>query len=228
MNNIQTSKLNMYKAVIHVCESNQALANIIPASAGILQELNTGVSQIEATSLTQGLNTTGITQDKASLKHTLAELAAEVSGAVVAYAVKNKNNELRAAVDYSYTDITRYKDSDTIHYCQIILGKAQAHTAELIHYGLTANKLEELRVSIDAFSTIIGRRQAHKGTKVAATKDLDKLIEETDILLKDVLDRLVLPFKKSDVNFYNKYTHARQIIELGKRSKAEESAPVNS
>lgn len=218
----------MYKAVIHVCESNQALANIIPASAGILQELNTSISHIEATSLTQGLNTTGITQDKASLKHTLAELAAEVSGAVVAYAVKNKNNELRAAVDYSYTDITRYKDSDTIYYCQIILGKAQVHVAELIHYGLTANKLEVLRVAIDAFSTIIGRRQAHKGTKVAATKDLDKLYEETDILLKDVLDRLVLPFKKSDVNFYNKYTHARQIIELGKRSKAEESAPVNS
>lgn len=228
MNNIQSSKLTMYKAVLHVCESNQVLSNTIPASAGILQELSTAISQIEATSLTQGINTTGITQDKASLKHALAELAAEVSGAVVAYAVKNKNNELRAAADYSYTDITRYKDSDTIHCCQIILGKAQAHATELIHYGLTSAKIDELRTSVDAFSTIIGRRQAHKGTKVAATKDLDKLYDETDILLKDILDRLVLPFKKSDVNFFNKYTHARQVIELGKRSKPEESESVKA
>lgn len=228
MTNNQISKLNMYKAVKQVCESNPALFAAVPAVAGVTEELGSIINRIESVSLTQGLNTTGITQDKNSIKQNLGELAAEVSGAVVAYAVKNKNNELRTAVDYSVSDILRTKDADTISVCRIILEKAQARLTDLIHYGVNAAKLNSLQESIIAYNEIMSKRQGSKGTKVAATKDLDKLFLESDILLKDVLDRLVFPCKKSEGNFYNKYTHARQILESGKRSKADEPVRVNS
>lgn len=222
----QTSKLNMYKSVKQLCETNPVLFAAVPAVAGVVEELSTMINRIDSVSLTQGINTTGITQDKNSIKQNLGELAVEVSGAVVAYAVKNKNNELRMAVDYSVSDIIRTKDADAIHVCRIILEKAQSQLTGLIHYGVNASKLNSLQASINAYSEIINKKQGSKITKVAATKDLDKLFLECDLLLKDVLDRLVFSCRKSDVNFYNKYTHARQIVEAGKRSKSDETSAI--
>ncbi|MES2732497.1 MAG: hypothetical protein V4714_12140 [Bacteroidota bacterium] len=38
-------------------------------------------------------------------------------------------------------------------------------------------------------------------------------------MLKDVLDKLMLPFKTSNATLYSQYLNARQIIDLGSRRK---------
>lgn len=78
--------------------------------------------------------------------------------------------------------------------------------------GITQNKQKEEKEMIQATVEI-----------ASATKRLEELFKEKDILLKNQLDMLMVNYKTENSEFYNIYRSARIIVDIGKRRSEEES-----
>ncbi len=221
MNNRQTNKLNMYKAVERVCHTHAGLFFGLVAIQETLDEISTKLVRINSVAAVQSTNIQGFTADKQSFRERIVEMALQISGAVSAYAVKHKNNQLKQAVTYHPSDFKRAKDHDVVNFAQIIHDQAKANLDALKSYSINEDLLGQLQTDIHNYGNLIGARRQRVGDRVAATQDLDALFADTDLLLDEVLDGLMYPFRRTQPTFYASYLNARKVIGLGKRSKSE-------
>lgn len=222
MNNAKTNKFSMYKTVQKFGSQEAASFTAVPIIATTFADLNTLIGQVGKAAKQQGAKTKGITLSKAQQKKQMAELAVVVSGTVSAFATKTGNQELKSAMQYTFSEVNKQTDADSATTCDLIYDKALPFLPDLADYGLTTSTLADFRACIDTFEDLIGKRRGSVGTKTAATQDLDELFAQTDTLLKEVLDKLLQPFKSSNPNLYNQYLSARQVIDLGGRSKPDD------
>ncbi len=206
----------MYRSVRQFFKEHEATFAGIGAIAETLPELEDLLRQIHANTLLQSASTTGLTVNKEVQRQQMTELALELGNALAAYAVKIKNPELKNRIDFTRTDLNRAKDTEIDSLCELIAGEADRYLEALNAYGVNAEKTAALRTALDAYGVAIGKRRLSQGTKVAATQELDRLFMEVDFRLREVLDRLMLPFQKSNPALYGQYQHARQVLDLGK------------
>ncbi len=211
----------MYKAVEQVCNTHAELLSGLSVIREIVAELTANLSKIGIVAARQGTNIQGFTADKQSFRERIAEMALQIGGAVSAYAVKNKNNHLKQTVAYTASQFKRGADQDVVNFAQIIHDQAKVNQEALRPYGITSVLLDQLQADIQNYGNLIGARRQILGGQVAATQDLDTLFTETDVLLREVLDGLVLSFRKSESSFFKSYTNARIVIGQSKRTKPE-------
>lgn len=215
MTDVKENKLSMYRVAEKVLDDHSIVWNTTPAFVTTKTAFSGKIAAIAAASIQQQAVITGIATDKRVLKSTLIDVAAPVAAAVIAYASQTNNNELLEAVNYTHSDLVRTRDDQVAERCQIIHNHATAHLAALADYGITAPVLNALQTSITAYNTKVPMPGAAKQTKKTATINLNNLFKETDVILKLQLDKLMLVYKTSNSDFYNKYVGGREIINLG-------------
>ena len=129
--------------------------------------------------------------------------SAEISAAVHAYAVKNKNNTLANETDFTVSDLTGERDADAIKDCQNIHDLANTNIASLGSYGVTAAKLTALQAAIDGFKAIVSKPRDNIVAGATVTQELSDEFDAADETLSEILDGLVVQFQ----------AHQRQIRE---------------
>ena len=211
----QENKLSMYRATENTLDDNNAFWSGFTAFADAKLALTGNIMAIQAASQQQDAIITGISVDKKTLKDTLVNLAATVSGKVVGYATVVNNGELLNAVNYSHSQLDKTRDELLGQRCQNIHDQANAHLAALVAYDITAPMLATLQAAIDAYVAKTPEPRVAKAAKKAVTQNLRELFKETDKILKLRLDKFMLAYKSSEPQFYNSYKAARIIIDLG-------------
>lgn len=207
----------MYRAVDSFGKEQLALLSGVLAIPTTFSELQDLCALIDQAAKAQGTKTKGITQSKTTQKKRMADQAVIVGAAISVLATKTNNLELKGMVNYAVSTITRLTDAEAVIVCNAMHEQGTKYLAEATQYGLTQAALDFLEATTTSFSDLTGKRRSSQGTKVAATEDLDTLFAQADALLKEVLDKLMLPFKHTNANLHNQYLNARQIIDLGSR-----------
>ena len=174
------------------------------------------IDAIRAQALKQSTSTVGVTQDKRTVRESMCGAAAIVGGAVAAYADKQNNHELFAAVDFSISDLLHQTETECLTHCSAILNAGTENLTELTATKhLAQTDLDDLKAKIDAFNDALERpRQTRAGTK-SATDQLPDAIAAADRIAERQLDRLMERFRLTSPDFYSAYQVARVIVDAG-------------
>jgi len=213
---IQETHLKMLIATLGVIDNFKSLWQAIVAFATARDDLAAAIDNIRAQELKQSTSTTGVTQDKRTLRGAMCLRAAMVGGAVAAYADKQNHHELFAAVDFSAPDLMHQSEEECVTHCTAILKAGTDNLAALTPANhLAQADLDDLKAKIDAFNAALERpRQTKAGTK-SATDQLPEALAAADRIAERQLDRLMERFRLTNPDFYSAYQVARVIVDAG-------------
>lgn len=215
MNTNEINKLNSHESTDKVLDKYYPVWSPVLAISETVTGFKGLVSQIRSMGAERAIVTTGLTQTKAEKREQMIDLALIWAGSGFAYATKQKDQTLKAVFNYSFSDLTGGADNTVLDRCQAIHNQLVKLLPVMADYQLTQTDLDEFLDAIREFKDAIGEKGSSKGTKVANTRQLKQLFREADDLLKNQLDKLVLRFKKTNPEFYNSYTNARKVVDLG-------------
>ncbi|MBS3772385.1 MAG: hypothetical protein KGY69_19195 [Bacteroidales bacterium] len=227
MKNNQENKLSMYLGVQNKCNDNKDIWSNMPGFVDTFGRFENLVSKINKQQEIQKGKTTGVTKSKQREEDEMIQATVKTASAVHAFASIIGDDELMSKVNYSPSYLMRLRDTDLRAVCQTIHDAAQSVIDHLADYGKTPEDLDKLQQEIDDFSEMIAEPRSAIGTRATATRQLEELFSEADTLLRDQLDMLMVNYKSSHPRFYNMYTSARMIVDMGKRSRSEEESELD-
>ena len=216
MNHREMAHRKMQGVVLGVLDANTAIWQANVALTAARNQLDTGIKYVDSLQKSQAGVTTGITEDKTTIRQRLAAAAVVVAGAVAAYADSQNNHELFAEVDFTAADLTHGAEEKCQTNCANILQIGKDNLAAITPSGtLAQSDLDTLETESDAFGTILTKpRQAKAGTK-SATNQLPAALLANDRTLERQLDKLMEKYRVSNPDFYQKYQVARIIVDIG-------------
>ncbi len=222
MNTKQEAKYNMYKATQSHCNANPTIVATQPEFANSVIDLGAVIAEIEKDETVVSKKTKGVAKDKSVLKIELASVAFRISSAIFAFAEKTKNNTLQKSVDYAESDLQRIKDGLMAATIQNIYDAANTNLAALAGYGVKAADLTELQTAMSKYSGAVPEPRKAVSKKAAKTINLTEQFKKGDAILKKQMDKLAVPFKKSNKTFYDEYQSVRKIITPASKAKKKE------
>lgn len=182
-------------------------------------EVETNVSTIASLAQAQAAKS-GAAAEKNAVLESLLDSARQVAGATRAGAVVDTDHELATKADFSRSDLGRGRASEVVARYRNLWSAANDNLNVLGAFGVTASKLTTLKKKIDDFETSQPRPRQDRANTSAATQTLPEFSRQTDELLNDCLDGLIVQFKASDADFYNAYQTARRIVSAPGSCKA--------
>ena len=216
MNHREMAHRKMQGVVLGVLDANTAIWQANVALTAARNQLDTGIKYVDSLQTTQAGVTTGVTQDKTTIRQNLAAAAVIVAGAVAAYADSQNNHELFAKVDFTAADLTHGAEEKCQTNCANILQIGKDNLAALVaNNTLAQSDLDTLETQLTAFGGIAAKpRQAKAGTK-SATNQLPAALLANDRTLERQLDKLMEKYRVTNPDFYQAYQVARIIVDIG-------------
>ena len=212
----QENKFTMMKTVIGVLNKfNATWTTFIPFS-DLVTLLKANYTQIAAEVALQDQITQGITQNKANLQSIMVATAYEIENKINIYAIFINDTALAQSFNFTYTQIESLRDTELVIRATTIHDTALANLAALAPYNITAPVLADFKTAIDNFAAVIEAPQLKQNEKKIARQNLQNLLTLGDTYLKRI-DKLMPQYRTTATQFYNEYTEARQIKDLGHR-----------
>ncbi len=212
-----SNKLRMFKAVLALLMTNLKVWEMIPDVVTDVDELKLMVDEIETTQLLTSTELTGQSDEKETVQETLILTILSVSSALMARADRTSNEVLAAKVNFSESALRGQRDQQ-----QLITGRKIADLAEedlegLISSGITIDQVTALREQTDQFEALLPVNRISVAERKAANARLKTLFKQTDKLLQNRLDRMMVRYETEDPAFYAAYKNARMIPDYGTR-----------
>jgi hypothetical protein len=209
----QQAKLNSYDVVDTHFSDNAFIINSNTAFKNTVNEVKPIIANLKAAARQSGAVTAGITEGKNNLKQTLSQKAAKIAGLIYAYAAKNGNPELKAAVDFSPSELSRLKDGELAPRSQTIHDAGVANLAALADYGVTDEKLADLQTAITAYSQTAPQPRAAIADRSVVKANIKQLFAAIDKIFTEQLDRLIEDFAETHPDFVAGYKAKRKIVD---------------
>jgi hypothetical protein len=211
-----TNRTNMIRATLTWCTDNSAATSSIPMFASIKATVENKLILIDQLTQIDMSGTKGVTLDTLKLRHSMQNIAFKCSCAIGAYAATQKNNTLRAKVNYTLNALNAKKKEEIDDICQTIHDEALTNFAAATSFGYTNPDITDLQTAINLYrQSVQNPRQAIIKRKVAK-ETLRTLINEIkDTLFKQVMDPMAQTLLLTNPNFVSGYFQAREIIDLG-------------
>lgn len=220
----QENKRSMYGAVIAALETNTDAVSAVAALANAKTEFSSLIKQIDDKNIEKREAIAGKKVNKDQAEDDLITAVVKVSAALVAFANRSKNADLKERAEATPSGLRQLRDTELVSRATAIHTAASEVLASLADYGIKAETLTDLSSKIAAFDVAIKIRESSVAERSAAGIDLAELLDKADALLKDEIDKLVELVKDSHKQFYNTYQTARVIRDLGHATR-EKSQP---
>jgi hypothetical protein len=211
----QENKLSMYLAVKKILNDYNAIWVVIPGFASVVTMFFAKITLIQNTETRQSRTVKGVSTNKKNKKKTLIEKALVVAGAIMSVAQDTGDSELFELVNFSESELSHLPDALLLDRVALIIATGNTHAAAILPKGVTALMLGDLQALLTEYETVVVSPRDLIVDKKTATAQLVLLFLQTDALLKDNLDRLMMLFKSSEQEFFMKYFNGRIIIDLG-------------
>lgn len=207
------AKLNAYNTVEDYCTERNAIVATSPAFQATFNTFRAKKSALVTSFELEAQALKGIAMDKKQAKQLLATQFADVAALVYAFAFNAKNNTLKEAVNFSFTDLNRMKDDEINKVCANIRKAAWDNLVSLADYGVDEALIGSMDEILDNYqANTTGPRTAITNRRNYNTVIAEQ-IKEIDALLKNSLDKIAVKFKKNHPDFYRTYTYNRVIVD---------------
>jgi hypothetical protein len=217
MNKKQSNKVNMFNAVLFVLNSFKSvwLANAIVSAA--VNNIIAYISTLNLADQVKLAGTKGTTQNKELARSSLITLTLNHLAAGKAYAVVNNLVLLKEACSITRSELNHTKEADLESMCQNIYDAIQPYIADLTAYGATTASFATFNTAINNYHSLLGSTQSQRSAANVASLDINTQVSNITGLLDDTLDSLMIQFSTTNVSFYEQYSKARRIQNIGVR-----------
>lgn len=205
--------MDMYAQVRSVVQQNSTSWSGLVAFETAFSDFVQKLEVLNELSYGQENVTIGVRVHKDVVRYSAIEKALEIAAMIKAFASATGSAELKAQMKITLSKIKFGRKNEALMLIDRIIEKANAHSSELVDFGLTQTKLDELHsVRIALGEAISSPRKAIIERK-SITLSIDEKFEEMDELLKGQLDHLVYTLKIQAPKLYKDYNAARLVIE---------------
>jgi hypothetical protein len=225
MTNRQKNKRSMYKAVIACCNLNITILSALGAFAAVFTKLKNLVSQIDTAAKVRNNAGAGTYNARDKATETLIDVLIEVAAALFGYASEKNLADVRAIADIRPSKLEATSKVELEQKAKDISELAVKYAENITNYGTDAEKIAELQAMIATFSESEDAVDTGLGERAGAVQSLGPLIRQTDTLLTDQLDKMVLNLKRKQPKFFAEYTAARVLHDRG-GSQSEDAPPA--
>jgi hypothetical protein len=213
MNDEQTNWHRMYQKVKGVFTANAAITakyKPVEASFAVFDGLLDEIEQVETAG---AVRTTGVFENKIDLKEAMANEAVELASGAFAYAKDKGDTELMAVLSVNFSAIRYGDDQSAYHLAMAVYNELKDHVAELEDFLVTAEDLDGLKQAAERYHAVL--QNSRRQDSVARTRQLAGLFGRANDHLSGHLDKLMTRIQRKEPVFYDTYTSARVIVDLG-------------
>lgn len=190
MTDIQENRLSRAEKVKQFLINNAASLTATPEiAATLLPALTVAIEKTRADDALATEDTSGQSDKKDELRNMLEESAFHISSAIASYADDIDDFVLMNAVDFTISQLEKFRDEHLLQFCDYLLLKANDATinSAIIHsHNVTAGNITELQNTTDDYRRNIAGPGLARGTKVAYGKLVDRDLDNID----DILDKI--------------------------------------
>ncbi|WP_299584275.1 hypothetical protein [uncultured Sunxiuqinia sp.] len=213
MNGNQINRKEMQNAVRDYLDAHVTKWSTIAKIGEFKNEFDLLNDQIDQTQQAQQAAQVFVGKNKKIVKSTIAQKADILNDVLETFGMLSGDTELEKNMGESYSDLQNMRNLDFIPKINTIISEAEKHLTVLqADYGVTPEQIEDLKADMDQFLELNGQPRAYRIASVRATKDLEQLFSEINLVLTEKLDRVMKIFKRRDPNFYNGYRAARVVV----------------
>ncbi len=214
MNKNQINRKERNDAVVIFMDDNVLKWTSISKVGEFKNDFELNNTQIEAAHEAQQGAQVKLGKNKKQLKKIIADKGDIVNDAVEAFAGVTDKPELENKMAGTASQLNHLKNEVFVVSIKEIVTEVTNHKDVLIaEYGVTDDQIVDLQTDLNAFLKLLGKPRAYQIASIQATKDLESLFKESDLILKTKLDKVMKIFKRRDTNFYNGYLAAREIVD---------------
>lgn len=209
----QEAQINMMDVVFAHLDNN---ADIVALNLGFkdaFDEVKAIIADTKALAPQGAAATSGFTEGKNVSKQTLSKKAARLAGLAFAYAEKNGDTEMQAAVDVSESELKRLKDGELALRCQAIHDLVAANQTALKDYGVTVEKLADLQAAIDSFAQKVNKPRAAITDRSVVKANVKTKIAQAMKIFDKRLDRLIEDYAETHADFVAAFKEKRKIVD---------------
>ena len=213
MKKYYVAKLTMYRSVNGFFDIQMPVVASVPALLAGQVNFKAKLSNIESTAALEDEVLTGITTDKKVMKKLVVNQFYENGSMISAYAAGIKDHTLQESVTISISDLNRKNYKELISYCGHVRNMAMAHIEALKDYGMDGGAVPAMDAMLASYGPVTVANRNAVSTRRTYKLALERQIEDMDIFIETVLDKLVARFRSSNPNFYNGYKFNRSVID---------------
>lgn len=213
MTSRQEAKLTTFRNTALTCYEYRAVTATVPPFEKNRLLLDTKISTITNLAAAEKELGKGVGKGKQISQEVVCNLAADAASLTFAYASAIGDQSLKAIMKFSAYDLKRLSKESLIGVLMTIRKGVQANLKELEAYGLSAPYVDLLNMAIGDYTNQVAKPQNAKTDRTTYTRAIKQLFKETDILLKEQMDKLIVGFKKDHPEFVAKYKAARTIYD---------------
>jgi len=218
----------MYGTVDSILDNNSSLFEWYDELISAHKRLKDNLALLNLNAQVQKTNTTGLTAGKRLLKSDLINTILKFSAALRAYATSVNNTELKVKSHYVKSDLKKKPDPILSDIGRLLFELAIPLKSEVKKYFVDDKEIFEMDNLLAAFKKACPQKRVATAESKVSTRNIRTGIKSTDLLLKDEIDELMLPFQFSQTDFYNIYRNARKIVNYSGRGKGKPDKPDES
>ncbi|HKL31870.1 MAG TPA: hypothetical protein VJ919_05020 [Tangfeifania sp.] len=213
MNKTQTNHMRMFLNTQETLDANTAKWNQVPILLSVKNNFDELIQRIEETNEKTVPKSEAVTANKGKVLEGLVQKVVSLSGILQAYGAITGNNVLADKVKVTRTDIIQARETDVEALVTPVTDHARKELENLADYGVNEDSITETETSIDQYKSLIGQPRTIRNQAFAAKTMLQELMDTTNDLLNNRLDKLMLQFRYTHPEFYDEYLRARTIVD---------------
>lgn len=209
----QEAKLTTFRNTALTCYEYRAITATVPAFETNRLLLDTKISAITHLGAAEKEVRMGVGKSKQISQDVVCMVACDAASLAYAYASTINNQPLKAIMGVTITGLKRLSKEELVGVLTNIKKGVQANLKELETFGLSATHANLLNMAIDDYTNQVAKPQNARTVLITYTKGIKQLFKETDTLLKEQLDKLIVCFKNDHPEFVAKYKASRTIYD---------------
>jgi hypothetical protein len=213
MDKVQTSHRRMFTNTQATMDANSAIWNGVPINVNVKNQFDELLQRIDETNERTNPSSKTVTAGKEELRINLADKVVGIAGILQAFAAFNGDNVLLGKVKLTKSDIYNARETDVEMLVNPVIDEARNHLADLIDFTLTEEMIVEVETTVDDYKAQIGQPRFIRNQAFAAMTVLAELIDTTNELLKNKLDKLMIRYAGTHPEFYDEYLRSRTIVD---------------
>ncbi|MCA8832003.1 hypothetical protein [Hymenobacter pini] len=227
MTDKQRARLTMMQATLAVLDQHAELYATNKALSAARAELAALVQDLDPTAETQ--QRAGAARSAGAVKQAtklhLAQRAAEVAAALLAYADEQQDIRLHTDADYTERQLRRAPDNDLARIAKNIHTQATTHLTALQEQGVSKQELTELAAALAAFQQEQAAPRLATADGKASTQALAADLRAASALLRNRLDKYLVRYQRPEPRFFTAYQSARNVINTAARPEQAPTVP---
>ena len=209
------AKLNMFNTVLALCEDHLTIVALVVAFNSSYLALKATVAAIATAAAQLEVQSGGLSTSKKTSKKELATLGSGIAGLVYAYAASIHDEDIKEAMNITYTALWRTKDEEVALVCGNIYTMANNHLADLGDFGVTSGMISTFNAAIASYVSKAPKPRLSRSHRKALRVEMNGMFADASWLLKEQMDRVAINFTTNgNSEFYGTYHEARAIIDL--------------